>query len=297
MGLTERKRASKVVDLHTAASMVQDAMILGLGGVHSHEAPAAFSRELIRRGVKNLTIVPNNASGYQTDILIGAGCVKTIYNSYCGLDYVGDAPNFRRFAESGRLNVFEFDEMGLLRGLKAAAAGVAFFPLPHGFLGVDVWKANPEFYQVIEDPFTKQKVVVCRPITPDIAVIHCAKCDEYGNGRELQVMEDILYQAAKKVILTTEEIVSLEDTQMHYKEVTILGKFIDAVVEVPYGCHPGQCSGKYIHDSEHLREYQIAARNDDSLKEYLDKYVYGAPTHERYLELIGHDRLLKLEPY
>src|SRR5262245_21284570 len=103
------RRRSKVVSMEEAASYIEDGMMVSIGGNHSHEAPCAFVRERIRRGVKDLTLLPSNTTGYQTDIMIGAGCVKTLYNSYCGLDYLGVAPNFRRYAESGRLNVIEFE--------------------------------------------------------------------------------------------------------------------------------------------------------------------------------------------
>jgi len=56
--------------------------MISIGGNHSHEAPSAFCRELVRRGVKNLTVVPSNAAGYQLDVLIGGGCVKTLVHSY-----------------------------------------------------------------------------------------------------------------------------------------------------------------------------------------------------------------------
>jgi glutaconate CoA-transferase subunit A len=298
MVTSEKTRRSKVVSLQEAASLIKDGMALGMGGGHSREAPCAFARELIRRGVKDLTLIPTNSSAYQTDILLGAGCVKTLYMSYVGLDYIGAAPNFRRLAESGKLDIVEFDEMGLLRGLKAAAAGVGFFPLPDGMRAVDVVRTNPDFYKEIDNPFTGKKVVVVPPIVPDIAVVHVAKCDAYGNARELGIVEDILHRAAKKVIVTTEEIVSLEDTRAHYKEVTIFGRFVDAVVEVPYGGHPGPCSGCYQLDEEHLREYQKAARDEASFKKYLDEYVYGPKNHEEYLEKIGIARkLLKLKYY
>src|SRR3972149_6332978 len=139
--------------MEAAAGMVKDGMTLSIGGNHSHEAPSAFCRELVRRGVRDLTLVPSNAAGYQVDTLLGGGCVKTLYNSYCGLDYLGAAPNFRRLTQSGALDVLELDEMGLMGGPKASAAGVAFYPLPDGFLGVDVWKASPDFYKIVEDPF------------------------------------------------------------------------------------------------------------------------------------------------
>ena len=289
-------RRSKVVSMEEAASVVKDGMMISIGGNHSHEAPSAFSRELVRRGLKNLTLVPSNAAGYQVDVLIGAGCVGSLYNSYCGLDYIGAAPNYRRFAESGNLKVVEFDEMGLMRGLKASAAGVAFFPLPDGFLGVDVWKVNPDFYKVILDPFTGKKVVVMPPIRPQVCIVHVPKCDVYGNAIEPGVFDDVLHQAAEHVIVTTDEIVPIEYTQAHHTEVTLIGKFVDAIVKVPYGAHPGQCSGQYTHDEEHMKEYQLAAKDDASFTKFLEKYVLGK-SNEQYLEAVGLRRLLKLKYY
>jgi glutaconate CoA-transferase subunit A len=293
---TKPARRSKLLSLDEAAGMVKDGMTVSIGGNHSHEAPCAFARALVRRGVKDLTIVPSNAAGYQVDLLIGGGCVKTLYNSYCGLDYIGAAPNFRRFAESGKLDVLELDEMGLMRGLKASVAGVAFFPLPDGFLGLDVWRVSPDFYRVIEDPFTGRKVVVVPPIRPAICIIHVPKCDEFGNAIEPGVLDNVLHQAAERVILTTDEIVPLDYTRAHHTEVTVFGKFVSAVVKVPYGAHPGQCSGHYTHDEDHLREYQAAGRDDAGFRKYLDKYVVGK-SNEQYLEAVGISRLLKLKYY
>ena len=293
-----KKRHSKVITMQEAVSLIKEGTKLGLSGVTSNNAPNALVRALIQKGIKDLTIIPSNNVGYQADILLGAGCVKTLYLSYVGLDYIGVAPVFRRLAESGKVDIIEFDEMGLLRGLKAAAAGVRFFPLPDGMRAVDVVRVNPDFYQEVDDPFTGEKVVVVCPIRPDITVVHVAKCDAYGNGRELGIVEDILYRAANKVIVTTEEVVPLEDTKVHYKEVTIFGRFVDAVVEVPYGGHPGPCSGCYQLDEEHLREYQKAARDEAAFQQYLDKYVYGCKNHEEYLEKIGiSSKLLKLKYY
>ena len=298
MDTSNRKRKSKVISLREAAALVEDGMMLGLGGINSHMGPNAFVRELIRRGVKDLTIVPTNNTGYQTDILLGAGCVKQLYLSYVGLDYLGAAPNFRRMAETGKLDVVEFDEMGLLRGLKASAAGVDFFPLPGGMSGVDVLRVNPDFFKEVEDPFTGKKVVVVPPIRPDIAVIHVDKCDAFGNAQEAGHVEDLLHFASDRVIVTTEEVVTLEDTTAHYREVIVFGRLVDAVVQVPYGAHPGECHGCYPMDEDHLRAYQKAGGDDETFMAYLDAYVYGVKNHEEYLERVGiADLLPRLKYY
>lgn len=287
-----RKRKSKVVSLKEAAKFVENGMMLGMGGCNSHMGPSAFARELIRRGIRDLTIVPTNNTGYQTDILLGAGCVKTIYVSYVGLDYLGPAPNFRRLAETGQLDIIEFDEMGLLRGLKASAAGIDFFPLPGGISGVDMIKVNPDFYKTVDDPFSGKQVVVVQPIRPDLAVIHVPKCDAYGNAREAGHVQDLLHFASNKVIVTTEEVVPLEDTMANYTDVTIFGRLVDAVVEVPYGAHPGECHACYQMDEEHLKKYQKAGLDETTFKAYMDEYVFNVKNHKEYLEKVGIAGLL-----
>ena len=40
--------------------------------------------------------------------------------------------------------------------------------------------------------------------------------------------------------------------------------------------------------------HDLAAQNDEDMKKYLDKYVYGVKNHFEYLELIGIERLMRL---
>jgi glutaconate CoA-transferase subunit A len=297
MGTFETKRKSKVITLEEAASMVKDGMKLGLGGMMSWNGPNAFVREVIRKGVKDLALIPTNVAGYQIDILLGAGCVKKLYMSYIGFEFIGFAPNFRRLCESGKLDVVELDEEGLLQAQKAGGIGVAFFPLPDGMLAVDTVKRNPDWYKVVEDPFTGKKVVVVPPLRSDICVLHAGKCDPYGNAQEIGNPETLLYRSADKVIITAEEIVPLENTMANYRGVTVMGSFVDAVVEVPYGCHPGECSGYYTLDEGHLRKYIEAGKTEDTFKKYLDEYIYKLKNHEEYLEKIGIAKLISQLKY
>lgn len=293
--MEQAKRKSKVISLEEAASWVKDGMKLSVTGGHAGQAPNAFVRELVRRKVKDLEIIPSNATGYQTDILLGAGMVKKLYSSYVGFDYMGMAPNFRRLAEAGKLNIVNLDELGLLRALKAGQTGVAFFALPDGIKACDNTRLHPEWYKIVKDPFTGRDVVVVPPLRSDICVAHVYKCDAYGNAQEGGYMDQFLVSAADKVIMTTEEVVPLEDSQAHYKEVTICGNIVNAVVEVPFGAHPAEChGGGYSHDPEHIREYQKFAKDEAGFKAYLDKYVYGCKNHAEYLDKVGIERLLKL---
>jgi glutaconate CoA-transferase subunit A len=64
-------------------------------------------REIIKRGVRRLTLTPVLTGGYVADLLIGAGCVETVQFPQIVLDEFGLAPNFRRKVERGELKLLE----------------------------------------------------------------------------------------------------------------------------------------------------------------------------------------------
>ncbi|MBN1615560.1 MAG: hypothetical protein JW950_13940 [Deltaproteobacteria bacterium] len=89
-----------------AARFVQDGSHLGVGaGMAMNPMPVV--REIIRRGVRGLTLTPVLTGGYVADLLIGAGCVETVQFPQIVMDEFGLAPNFRRKAERGDLRLRE----------------------------------------------------------------------------------------------------------------------------------------------------------------------------------------------
>lgn len=289
-----KARKEKVVTLEEAAKLVPDGSSISIGGVHSHNAPMALIRQLLKRGVKDLTLMPLNASGIQVDILIGAGRIKRIYNSYTGLDYIGMAPAFRRFAEEGRIDVKECEEMFVLRGLKAAAMGLPFFPLPKG-LGVHDCVNFNHLYKRVVDPYTGDSVVVVPPLQPDVGIIHATQADQYGNVRcRGNISEVLVAEASKRVIATVEEIISPEETMSNPERTSIPGFLVDAVVHAPYGAHPGECFGRYHCDEEHLKRYAQAAGTASAFDDYLTEYVSSPRDHAAYIEKIGLTKLQSL---
>jgi glutaconate CoA-transferase, subunit A len=138
------KRKSKVIPLEEAASWVEDGMTVSISGQHINNRPNAAVWEMIRQGRKNLTIVPTDGGGYPIDMLIGANAVKKVYSSYIGLDYVGVAPNFRRYAEAVKLSIVDLDELGLLQAARAGQMGINSYPLPNGIMACDNVRINPD---------------------------------------------------------------------------------------------------------------------------------------------------------
>jgi glutaconate CoA-transferase subunit A len=96
----------KMMTAFEAARFVEDGSHLGVGaGMAMNPMPVV--REVIRRGVKGLTLTPVVTGGYVADLLIGAGCVETVQFPQVVMDEFGLAPNFRKKAERGVLKLLE----------------------------------------------------------------------------------------------------------------------------------------------------------------------------------------------
>ncbi|MBL7080663.1 CoA transferase subunit A, partial [Candidatus Bathyarchaeota archaeon] len=101
------------------------------------------------------------------------------------------------------------------------------------------------------------------------------------------------------LILTTEEIVDTEEIRDHPDRTAVPFYLVDAVVEVPYGSHPGNMPGLYYSDEEHMAEWLRLSRTDEGVEEYLDKYIRSVGAFSEYIELVGGvekmEHLKKLE--
>jgi glutaconate CoA-transferase subunit A len=78
------ERKSLIIDEREAASWIQDGMTIAIGGFINSSHPMAIVRQIIRRGVKDLTVVGPASGGLDLDLLIGAGCVKKLVTAYMG---------------------------------------------------------------------------------------------------------------------------------------------------------------------------------------------------------------------
>jgi len=131
-------------------------------------------------------------------------------------------------------------------------------------------------YKIIKDPYSGKDIVAVQAIEPDVALIHAQRADVYGNvqiwgGR----FEDTWkMRAAKKVIVSVEEIVDHEMMRLEPYKTTLPYPYVEAVVHLPNGAYPTSCYGLYNTDYDYIREYIQAAR-EDKFQEHLDKYVYG----------------------
>ena len=276
----------KLIAMEDAVNLVNDGDMLAIGGYTLYRKPMAFIRELIRKGRKDMTVL-SFAASVDVDMLIGSGAVSAIRSCYVGMEYLGLAPNHRRYVENGAVRLIEESELTIGVGLKAALQRVPFMPVKQ-LLETDMLKVRSDI-RITTCPLTSQQVVALPAIKPDVAVIHVTEADPFGNAcfsgnicadRELAMVSD-------RVILTAENIVSTEQLKQNPQPVQICNFEADAVVEAPWGAHPTSAYPYYTFDLWHLFDYLEAGRSGDAFKGYLERYVHQCDTDKDYLNAIG----------
>lgn len=289
----EKKRNSKLMDVSDALKLVADGTMLALGGHSFFNKPCHLVRQVIKKGIKNLTICSSPYANYDFDLLIGAGAARRVLAGNVGFEYLGLAPNFRKACQDSSIETVLCDEASLIGGYMAAAEGIPFHPITSIF-GSDVVKFNPQVKQMT-GPFDGEPVLAVKAITPDVAMIHALQSDEYGNVRTFGggPFDQLIAKASKKVIVSVEEIISNKQVLREPEQTTIPSYLVTAVVEAPLGAHPCLCYGSYVHDEEHIKDYIQRARsslsggNPQPFAEYLQRYVYEPETIYDYIERVG----------
>ena len=288
----------KLRTLHEAiAAEVRDGMSIAMGCGLESLIPFAASHEIIRQHRKELTLIAP-ISDMQFDQLIGAGCVRKLIASWVGNVAAGLGHNYRRAAESAVPRPIEIEEhsnfsIGL--GLQAAAAGVPFLPTRTA-RGSD-FAAGPQFSR-IACPFTGEELLAVRAIQPDLAILHVQRADRNGNAHawgNFGVMREAAF-AARRVILTCEEIVDHEVILSDPNRTVIPGFLVSSVIHEPFGAHPSPTQGYARRDDEFYVEYHRRSRTREDFQRWLDKYVFGVADHRSFLNLLGAARIDKLKP-
>ena len=99
--------SDKLIALADAARYVRSGAKVGIGGGPVMITPIALIREVIRQGARDLHLVASSTGGFGIDLLIGAGAVASVEFAQVVLNEFGAAPNFRRYAEQGRLRCLD----------------------------------------------------------------------------------------------------------------------------------------------------------------------------------------------
>jgi acyl CoA:acetate/3-ketoacid CoA transferase alpha subunit len=254
--------------------------------------PMSLVNEIVRQGIHDLRIAGQGV--LELDMLLAAHLVKALDITYIGLEVYGISNCLRREVESGRVEkVVDWSNAAIAWRFKAAAMGVPFIPV-RSMLGTDTLRYSAA--KVVEDPFTGDPICLLPALILDVGLIHVHKADKYGNAQieGISGFSAELARASKRLLISTEEIVDTEEIRSQPDRTVIPYYLVDAVVEAPYGSHPGEMCYRYRRDEPQIKEWVEASKNEDTAKAYLEKYIYGVQNHQAYLELIGVEQLESL---
>ncbi|NLH47090.1 MAG: CoA transferase subunit A [Myxococcales bacterium] len=272
------------------AQFVHDGDFLFIGG-YICRTPFAAIHEIIRQGKKNLTITRSNAAD-DFDLLIGAGLVKRFIATFLSLGFYGLGRCYRRSLEQGiphRIEVEEYTNLSLPMMLMAGSMGMPFVPVKD-MAGSDLLNVKSFLgegkYKVIDSPFDGRKTVLVPALNPDLAIIHVQQADEDGNAQMWGIGGDcqVGAMAAKKVIVSCERIVSRETVGKDPSRTIVPDFKVVAVVEEPFGAHPGYTPGFYDVDFAFGNLYKDASATVEGFQKFLDEWVLGVPSRTKYIE-------------
>jgi acyl CoA:acetate/3-ketoacid CoA transferase alpha subunit len=282
----------RMSEAEAVSRFIHDGDYLGTELYGTVRCPMSLINEIVRQGKKDLLVAGQGV--LELDMLLAASLVKKLDITYIGLEVYGVSNCLRREVESGRVETcVEWSNAAFAGRFKAAAMGVPFIPL-RSMLGTDTLKYSSA--KVVRDPFTGDPICLIPALILDVGLIHVHRADKYGNAQidGISGFATEMSRACKTLIVSTEKIIDSEEIRRYPDRTIIPYYLVDAVVEAPFGSHPGEMCYIYERDEDQLREWVKAAETPDTTQAYLNKYIYGVKDHQEYLELVGWERLNSL---
>lgn len=259
----------------------------------THMIPFAAGHEIIRQERRDL-VLARATPDLIYDQMVAAGCARKVIFSYMGNPGVGSLRAARAALERGDLEWEEYSHFGMISRLQAGATGLPFIPMNPTAAG-DLELANPQ-YRTVTDPYSGEDVVVVPALKPDVAIVHVQRADANGNAHIWGIIGEQKEAAfaAKRVIVTAEEIVSEDEIRSDPNRTLIPGFIVDAVCHVPYCAHPSYTQGYYDRDNAFYLSWDKISADPDTLRIWLEEWVYGVKNRDEYWEKLGpevHQRL------
>jgi len=291
-----KKSLDKRMSLKEAVSkFVFDGCAIAFSGMGGQQVVAP-TYEIVRQGQKNLTLMGDSPCEVG-DYLVGTGQIKRLEVAWLAFAVAGVSPNYRRAVEKGipqKIEVCEFSNYTMGLRFLAGALNVPFMPTK-SLMGSSLEQYN-DMIKVIDDPYKGEKVALVPAAIPDVAIVHVNRADKLGNAQFLGFASnaDNIARAAKRTIITCEEIVSTDEIRKIPVLTNIPQYVVDAVVEVPYGSHPWNMSYAYAYDMPFHMGMMAEIETEEGFKKWLDEWAFGCKDHEDYCEKVGWNRLRKL---
>ena len=201
--------------------IVKDGQLLAVGGFGLCGIPEALIDALRDSGVKDLTVISNNAGvdGFGLGKLLATRQISKMISSY-----VGENKEFERQYLAGELKL-DFTPQGTLaEKLRAGGAGIPAF-----FTKTGVGTIVADGKEIRE--FDGEKYVMELALKPDVSLVKAWKADKSGNllfRRTARNFNPNVAQAGKLTVVEVEEIV--ETGTFDPDQVHLAGIFVHRIV-------------------------------------------------------------------
>ncbi|MFN3303389.1 MAG: CoA transferase subunit A [Roseateles sp.] len=201
--------------------IVRDGQLLAVGGFGLCGIPEALIAALRDSGVKNLTVISNNAGvdGFGLGQLLETRQIKKMISSY-----VGENKEFERQYLAGELEL-EFTPQGTLaEKLRAGGAGIPAF-----FTKTGVGTVVAEGKELRE--FDGETYVMERALLPEVSLVKAWKADKSGNlvfRRTARNFNPAVAMAGKLTVVEVEQVV--ETGEIDPDAVHLPGIYVHRIV-------------------------------------------------------------------
>jgi 3-oxoacid CoA-transferase subunit A len=205
------------------AGVLRDGMTIMSGGFGLCGIPAALINAIRDSGVKDLTVISNNAGidDAGLGLLLQTRQIRKMISSY-----VGENQTFAKQYLAGELEI-EFNPQGTLaERIRAGGAGIPAF-----FTRTGVGTLIAEGKEVRE--FDGAKYVMERTLFADLAIVHAWKGDTEGNlvyRKTARNFNPIMATAAKLTVAEVEVLV--EPGQIDPDHIITPGIFVKRIVKL-----------------------------------------------------------------
>lgn len=270
-----------------------------LNVVLGHSRWSALLREVVRQHWQQpsgFTLQMASLSSLGA-VLFRAGCVRKVVTVYSGDSFPTFTPNpvFQQAYESGAVEVENWSFLTYIQRLRAAATGMPA-AVTTSVRGSSM--AAQDAYDEVDTAFGRVSLV--EPLVPDVAILHSAVADRLGNLAIAPPMFEgsvAAFAARRGVLATVEKVV--DDLRPWAGLVRVPAHRVLAVVECPYGAHPGGVYpgglpvDGYDEDREYWIEVREASRRAD-FDDWIKEWILGPATQDEYLAKLGRTRLRAL---
>ena len=205
------------------AGLLKDGMLIMAGGFGLCGIPDQLIEAIRASGVKNLTVVSNNAGidGVGLGVLLETRQIKKMISSY-----VGENKTFAQQFLAGELEI-EFNPQGTLaERIRAGGAGIPAFYTKTGY-GTEVGKGK----EVRE--FDGEKYIMERGLVADLSIVHAWKGDTEGNlvyRKTARNFNPIMASASKVTVAQVENLV--EPGEIAPDHIITPGIFVKRIIHL-----------------------------------------------------------------